>query len=51
MDRKKDMKKNDVYKVRTLFEKILNIYLNDVGKTKDGQPISRAELIRSAVKD
>jgi hypothetical protein len=43
------MKKIDIYKIRTLFEKILNDYTNDVAKYSDGSPHCRATKIHESV--
>ena len=43
------MKKSDIFKIRTLFQNILNDYRNDVGKNEDGSPICRATRIENSV--
>lgn len=44
------MRKKEIYELRTLFERILSDYRNDVGKHPDGSPICRATGIQESVK-
>ncbi|KKN59953.1 hypothetical protein LCGC14_0537030 [marine sediment metagenome] len=44
-----NMKKEDIYEIRKLFQKIAHDYTNDVGKQADGSAICRATLIEDSI--
>lgn len=44
------MRKEQIYELRALFEKIFSDYKNDVGVNPDGSPICRFTKIEKSVK-